>query len=92
VYVLLDLLVIGAISVLSHREGWDGQHRLALAGGAALTYAWHSFIQHPAVGHVETSTRIGNAVFTAGLIVLLVIAGRRTASQLRSAHAIAVNS
>ena len=92
VYVLLDLLVIRAISVLSHREGWNGQHRLALAGGAALTYAWHSFIQHPAVGQVETSTRIGNAVFTAGLIVLLAIAARRTASQLRSAHAIAVNS
>lgn len=84
VYVLLDVLLIAAVSVLSNREGWTGRHRLALAGGAALAYAWHAFIEHPAVGNVERSVRIGNAIFAAGLIVLLVKATQRTASSSAS--------
>jgi hypothetical protein len=83
IYLLLDLTVIAAVSVLSHRVGWDGRHRLALAGGAALTYAWHSFLQHPAVGSGGIGFRIGNAIFAAALIVLLVFAGRRTAAAAR---------
>jgi hypothetical protein len=77
IYLLLDLLLIASISVPSHRVGWDGRHRLALAGGAALTYAWHSFIQHPAVGSGGIGFRIGNAIFAAGLVVLLIVAARQ---------------
>src|SRR5580700_244206 len=80
IYALLDLVVIAAVAILSHREGWNATHRLALAGGAALAYAWHAFIQHPAVGDAGRSTRIGNVIFAAGLIVLLVVAARHTAS------------
>ena len=83
VYLLLDLTVIAVVSVLSHRSGWDGRHRLALAGGAALTYAWHSFIQHPAVGKGGIGFRIGNAIFAAALIALLIFAGRKTAAASR---------
>lgn len=79
IYLLMDVALIAAVSVLSHRDGWNPQHRLALAGGAALAYAWHAFIQQPAVGSSGVSFRIGNAVFAAALIVLLVIAARRTA-------------
>jgi hypothetical protein len=85
IYVFMDVALIGAVFVLSHREGWNAQHRLALAGGAALAYAWHAFIQQPAVGNAGLSFRIGNAIFAAGLIVLLVIAARRTAAQLNTA-------
>lgn len=84
IYVLLDLLMIAAISNLSHRERWNAKHRLALAGGAALAYAWHAFVQHPAVGDAGRSTRIGNVIFAAALIVLLVVAGKRTAAQVNS--------
>jgi len=80
IYVLMDLALIGAVFVWSHREGWNAKHRLALAGGAALAYGWHAFIQQPAVGSAGLSFRIGNAIFVAGLIVLLVIAARRTAA------------
>jgi hypothetical protein len=80
IYLLLDLMMIAAMSLLSHREGWNGLHRLALAGGAALAYAWHAFIQNPAVGDAGRSTRIGNVIFAAGLIGLLVVAARHTAS------------
>lgn len=81
IYVLLDLAMIAAVSVLSHRAGWNAQHRLALAGGAALAYAWHAFTQQPAVGKGLSGVRIGNAIFAAALVILLVIAARRTASQ-----------
>jgi hypothetical protein len=86
IYLLMDLILIAAISALSDREGWNGLHRLALAGGAALAYAWHAFIQHPAVGDAGRSTRIGNVIFAAGLIGLLVVAARRTASYVNSAR------
>ena len=84
IYLLLDVLMIAAISTLSHRDGWNATHRLALAGGAALAYAWHAFIQHPAVGNAGRSTRIGNVIFAAGLIVLLIVAAGRTASHVDS--------
>ncbi len=85
IYLLLDLMMIAAMSTLSHREGWNATHRLALAGGAALAYAWHAFVQPPGVGGAGVSTRIGNVIFAAGLIVLLVVAARRTASRVNSA-------
>lgn len=85
IYIAMDLALIGAIFVWSHREAWNAQHRLALAGGAALAYAWHAFIQMPAVGNAGLSFRVGNAIFAGGLILLLVIAGRRTAAQLNVA-------
>ncbi len=81
-YLVLDFAVIATVLMLSHRAGWGRQHRLALAGGAALAYAWHAFIQNPAVGSGGRVDRIGNAVFAASLIVLLVIAGRRTAADV----------
>ena len=82
IYVLMDLLLIVAISAWSRRVGWNAQHRLALAGGAALAYAWHAFLQHPAVGSAGTMFRIGNVVFAAALVLLLGIAARRTAASV----------
>ncbi len=73
----LVAMAIVVITFWSHRSGWDGRHRLALAGGAALTYAWHAFFQHPAVGNSGVTTRIGNTVFASGLVILLIIAACR---------------
>jgi hypothetical protein len=80
IYAVMDVSLIGVVFVLSHREEWNAQHRLALAGGAALAYAWHAFIQNPATGSAGLSFRIGNAIFAAGLIVLLAIGARRTSA------------
>ena len=87
IYLFLYVAMSALISFWSRREDWNALHRLALAGGAALAYAWHAFIQHPAVGNAGTGFRIGNAVFAAALIVLLLIAARRTAAHLTTAHA-----
>jgi hypothetical protein len=80
VYVVLDLVMIALISVMSGRSGWDGRQRLGLAAGAALTYAWHSFTVAPVVGSAGPGFRIGNAIFAAGLLVLLCFGARRTSA------------
>jgi hypothetical protein len=77
-YLALDLVVIVLVSLGSHRTGWDGRHRLALAAGAALAYAWHAFLQTPAVGNGGMVDRVGNAVFAVALVALLGMAARRT--------------
>lgn len=87
IYALLDGIMIAIVAIFSHRQGWNATHRLALAGGAALAYAWHAFIQNPAVGDAGRSTRIGNVVFAAALIVLLFVAARRTAAHVESSSA-----
>ncbi|MEV1245685.1 hypothetical protein ACIBO2_52780 [Nonomuraea sp. NPDC050022] len=78
--VLIYLALFGAlVARWSHRFGWSDAHRLALAAGAMLTYAWHSFPWEPVttepVSQVVDLT--SNAISTVGAIVLLVIAARR---------------
>lgn len=85
IYLALDVIVIAAVWRMSQDSAWDATHRLALAAGAALTYAWHSFIQNPAVGAGGVSFRVGNAIFAAGLVVLLVFAARKTSRFVQSA-------
>ena len=46
-------------------------HQLALGAGAALAYGWHAFLQHPAVGGLDASVRVGNGIFLAGAIGLI---------------------
>src|SRR5215469_10164522 len=52
-------------------------HQLALGAGAALAYGWHAFLQHPAVGELDSSVRVGNAIFLAAAIVLIWFAAGR---------------
>jgi hypothetical protein len=80
IYVVLDLVIIASILVMSRRSGWDSRHRLGLAAGAALTYAWHSFTVSPVVGRAGAGFRIGNVIFAAGLLMLLFFGARRTSA------------
>ena len=60
------------------RKGEMGlAHQLALGAGAALAYGWHAFLQHPAVGGLDRSVRVGNATFLAGAITLILLAAKR---------------
>jgi len=77
IYLVLLAAVSVAVRVWSSRERWSPSHVLALAGGALLTYAWHSFVQEPVVGGRGTVDLVGNAVFSAGAVLLLVAAARR---------------
>lgn len=62
------------------RMGRPGRHRLALAAGATLTYAWHSFPQKPVVSASATIDLIGNTVFSLGTIFVIWMAARRANS------------
>jgi hypothetical protein len=86
-YVLADwpivfgyLLLFGIAAVMivrwSERRRWGAAHRLALAGGAMLTYAWHSFPEKPVIGAGGTIDLIGNTLFSIGAIILLFAAGQ----------------
>ena len=87
IYLALDLTVIVIFTTLSHRAGWSAMHRLALAGGAALAYGWHSFIEKTVVGRGGILVvRLGNAVFVSALLVLLVIAAKRVNEFLKPTH------
>jgi hypothetical protein len=86
IYLALYLLMIGAALSWSRLEGWNGLHTLSLAGGAALSYAWHAFIQQPVTGKADTAMRIGNAVLALGTILLLYAAARRTSGALSPGH------
>ncbi|HUR08779.1 MAG TPA: hypothetical protein VM347_40000 [Nonomuraea sp.] len=77
--------VLTIVARWSHRSGWSQAHGLALACGAMLTYAWHSFLWPP-VG-VPTSPSLdlaGDVVFTTGAIVLLAVAALRPHRERRA--------
>ena len=74
------LILYGCAAVVvvrwSGRPGWSPVHNVALAGGALLTYAWHSFIETPVIGSKGTIDLVGNMVFSLGAVVLLMAAVR----------------
>lgn len=82
--IYLALAIVATILILrwSRQVGWSQAHTLALAGGALLTYAWHAFVQTPAVGSAGQIDLLGNIVFAIGAVLLLVAAVRRIGGQV----------
>jgi hypothetical protein len=72
-----ELAIVVAVRAWSARSGWGANHRLALAAGALLTYAWHAFGQSPVVAASGTMSVISHIVFAIAALVLLAIATRR---------------
>jgi hypothetical protein len=81
VAMLIALTSVGvAVSFWSRRAEWNERHRLAVAGGFLLTYAWYCYVQIPSVGETSPMVNlIGDLVFSAGAIALLVTAFMRVA-------------
>jgi hypothetical protein len=79
----IDLAAAGLIWFWSRRVAWDQRHVVAAAGGAALAYAWHAFIEMPVMGGGLVS-RIGNAVFAAGVVALIWFAATRATQAERA--------
>ncbi|MGH4025031.1 MAG: hypothetical protein ACRDRV_10660 [Pseudonocardiaceae bacterium] len=73
-YLALYAVVIGLVTVGSRRAGWSDAHRLALAGGALVTYAWYGFPATPILGATGTEDLIGNIVFATVALALLAAA------------------
>jgi hypothetical protein len=66
----------------SRSRGWDSAHRLAIAGGALLTYAWLGVLNAQGLDVPAAIAVLGNVVFGTGAIVLLVMAARRIRKQV----------
>lgn len=77
IYLVLALVAAMLVLRWSRQMGWSQMHILALAGGALLTYAWHAFVQTPVVGSTGQIDLIGNAIFAAGAVALVILAARR---------------
>ncbi len=77
VYFLLFLVAAAAVSVCSRRSDWGAPHRLALAAGATLAYAWHSFLEPPLVGGKGPSPFVSHVVFALTAVALLGLAVAR---------------
>jgi len=80
-YVGLFALAVSRIEQWSQRTGWRAVHRLALAGGAAMAYASHAFIEIPSIGDPGTITRLGNFIFAALVAGLIVLGAKKTVYQ-----------
>ena len=86
VTIVLALLATAAVTIgtLARRRGWGATHHLALAAGALLTYAWHGFPQ-PSLGNGNSAIDlVGNAVFSAGALVLIAVAYHRVRREAES--------
>jgi hypothetical protein len=79
VYLALDTLTIFLIWIWSRRAGWGSIHRLSLAGGAAMAYAGHAFVQTPSLGKADGIARMGNLVFAVLAASLIAAGACRTA-------------
>jgi hypothetical protein len=75
-YVLIYALVAIMVVRWSTSIEWGAAHRLAMAGGALLTYAWHAFPQKPVIGSTGSIDLVGNAVFAIVAVILLLAASR----------------
>ena len=74
------VLVLGAVSAIrywSASPAWDARHHLAAAAGALGAYAIVSFPQTPVIPTAPAVDLTGNAIFTAGAIVVVALAARR---------------
>lgn len=65
----------------SRRRGWDARHRLAVAGGALLTYVWAGFLQGRYLDVSPTVAVLGNLVFGLAGVALLAAAARSVMRQ-----------
>ncbi|MEE4545751.1 hypothetical protein V2S66_27750 [Streptomyces sp. V4-01] len=61
----------------SRRPGWGDRHRLALAGGALLTYVWLGCVHPRERGVPPAVALLGNVAFGGGAVLLLAVALRR---------------
>lgn len=84
VYVLIFIVAIAVLSFWSRRGTWTPLHTLAVGGGAMMTYACTAFPQEPVIGTKGTVDLIGNTLFAAiavGLLIVAIRAERKIARQ-----------
>ncbi len=81
-FVLVGILVV-LCSRWSLSRGWGAAHRLALTGGALLTYVWVGFMHTRELGIPYAVGVLGSVVFGVGALILLVAAARAEVTAVR---------
>ncbi|MFC4533843.1 hypothetical protein [Sphaerisporangium dianthi] len=83
------LIALTAVVVArwSGRAGWGDAHRLALGGGALLTYAWLGFLLLYFEGNAGTANLLAQVALVLGALALLLLAARRVAAARLTAPA-----
>jgi hypothetical protein len=80
------VLAVAAASLFlrwSRRRGWTDLHRLAVAGGALLTYVWVGFVHGRYLTASPPIVITGNVIFGVSAILLLLTALRTKRTTLR---------
>jgi len=72
----IDAIFLGLVWILSRREGWSALHRLSLGAGGAMAYGVHVFFHKPLIGGLLWG-RIGNVVFLAAAVGVIVVGVKR---------------
>jgi hypothetical protein len=76
----IDVVFLAMVFVLSRHAAWTPLHILSLAAGGALAYGTHAFLQPPVAGGSNlVVARIGNVIFLAAAVAVIVAGARRTA-------------
>lgn len=75
---IVDAVFLLTVYALSRRTGWTLLHTLSLGAGGAVAYGLHAFVQKAFGGGVVLA-RVGNVIFLAIAVVLIILAVRRTA-------------
>jgi hypothetical protein len=75
----VDAVFLLMAFVLSRRTGWTLLHTFSLGAGGAIAYGLHAFRQQAFGGGIVLS-RVGNVIFLAIALVLIVVGARRTSA------------
>lgn len=75
----VDVVFLLMVFLLSRRTGWTPMHTLSLGAGGAVAYGLHAFRQTPFGGGVVLA-RVGNVIFLAIAVALIVVGAKRTAA------------
>ncbi|HUX46060.1 MAG TPA: hypothetical protein VMV57_15035 [Terracidiphilus sp.] len=73
----LDVGMLAVALAWEYKGPLQLRHQVAMGAGAALAYGWHAFLQHPAVGGLNASVRVGNVIFLAAALGLIGLAAKR---------------
>jgi hypothetical protein len=80
VFLVNIALYLTLVRYWSARTGWGDAHRLAVAAGALVTYAWHSFVEQPVGGAALAVDLAGNTLCALFALYLLWRAWRHLRS------------
>ncbi|WP_214321783.1 hypothetical protein [Nonomuraea sediminis] len=72
----LTLVFVALFARWSRSRGWGAGHRLAVAGGALLTYVWEGFVHAQETGASLPAALMGTVLLGGGAVILLWAAAR----------------